>query len=317
MGVKQGGVLSPILFNMCLDVLLLNLQKSGFGCHIGNEFMGCFAYADDIILLSPTCHGINKMFDICDKYSHLYSLTFNKDKTKVIIFDDKHDAQSFLLCNNCINVSKCEKHLGVLIGRKVNKLNIVNSISELTCLSNYMCSVFKDVQFDIKYQLFKTFCMPLYGSVLWDFSNADMTLLFSRWRVCVKRLLRISPLCHSNLLHWIVNDIPVDMQLYKRFIKFLKHLYTTNNYCISLCARLAIGGSGSSVSNNLTVLSDVFHTPRYTLPEYEIDSDVGLEADYEEKVAGNIRDLLSLRDSPNSSFTFSELNDMITFLCSS
>ena len=31
-GVKSGGVLSPILFNMYLDVLLLNLQKSGFGC---------------------------------------------------------------------------------------------------------------------------------------------------------------------------------------------------------------------------------------------------------------------------------------------
>ena len=146
-------------------------------------------------------------------------------------------------------MSKYEKHLGVLIGRNVNKLNIVNSISELTCLSNYMCSVFKGVQFDIKYQLFKTFCMPLYGSDLWDFSNADLTLLFSRWRVCVKRLLKISPLCHGNLLHWIVNDIPVDMQLYKRFIKFLKHLYTTNNYCISLCARLAIEGSVSSVSN--------------------------------------------------------------------
>ena len=59
-------------------------------------------------------------------------------------------------------------------------------------------------------------------------------------------------------------------------IQFLKHLYTTNNYCISLCARLAMEGSGSSLGNNLTVLSDVFHTPRYTLPEYEIDSDVRL-----------------------------------------
>ena len=44
---------------------------------------------------------------------------------------------------------------------------------------------------------------------------------------------------------------------------------------------------------------------------------MSLEADYEEKVAGNIRDPLSLRDSTNSSFTFSELNDMTTFLCSS
>ena len=76
----------------------------------------------------------------------------------------------------------------------LKKLNILNSITELTCLSNKMCSVFKGGQFDVKYQLFKTFCMPLYGSVLWDFSNADLTLFYSRWRVCVKRLLKITAL---------------------------------------------------------------------------------------------------------------------------
>ena len=180
-----------------------------------------------------------------------------------------------------------------------------------------MCSVFKGVQFDVKYQLFKAFCMPLFGSVLWDFSNADLMLFYSRWRVCVKKLLKISPLCHCNLLQWIVNDIPVDMQLYNKFIKFLKHLCTTNNNCISLWARLAIEGSGSSVSNNLTILSNVFHIPRYKLPEYKIDFDVRLEEDYEEKIVGNIRNLLSLKHSRKSNFTFSELNEKITFLFSS
>ena len=107
-----------------------------------------------------------------------------------------------------------------------------------------------------------------------------MTLFYSRWRICVKRLLRISPLHRGNLLHWIVNDISVDMQLYNGFIKFLKHLYTTNNNCISMCACLAIEGSVSSASFNLTVLSNVLHTLRYKLPEYKIDFDVSLEADF-------------------------------------
>ena len=34
-GVKQGGVLSPILFAVYVDSLLGRLEQSGVGCHIG------------------------------------------------------------------------------------------------------------------------------------------------------------------------------------------------------------------------------------------------------------------------------------------
>ena len=34
MGVKQGGVISPVMFNLYLDNLLISLKQSGLGCHI-------------------------------------------------------------------------------------------------------------------------------------------------------------------------------------------------------------------------------------------------------------------------------------------
>jgi len=52
-GVKLGGVFSPVLFCIYIDNLLVQLLKSGFGCYIGNTFVGALAYADDIVLVAP------------------------------------------------------------------------------------------------------------------------------------------------------------------------------------------------------------------------------------------------------------------------
>ena len=52
-GVKQGGVLSPILFAIYTDGLLKRLEETGVGCHMGSRFTGALAYAYDITLLAP------------------------------------------------------------------------------------------------------------------------------------------------------------------------------------------------------------------------------------------------------------------------
>ena len=60
-GVRQGGVLSPILFNVYMDGLLKRIQKQDIGCHFGTVFMGALCYADDLISLSPTRRGLQKI----------------------------------------------------------------------------------------------------------------------------------------------------------------------------------------------------------------------------------------------------------------
>jgi len=59
-GVRQGGILSPYLFAIYIDDIIVQLRNSGYGIQIGNIFAGCLLYADDIALLSCRCCGLSK-----------------------------------------------------------------------------------------------------------------------------------------------------------------------------------------------------------------------------------------------------------------
>ena len=65
-GVKQGGILSPILVTIYLGLLLHELKDSGLGCHIGTNFMADLAYADDVVLVVPSLYSLKSMLKLCE-----------------------------------------------------------------------------------------------------------------------------------------------------------------------------------------------------------------------------------------------------------
>ena len=75
--------MSPLLFNIYIDVLLEHLAKSCHGCYVGEIFTGCLAYADDI-LLSPNVDALENMLKICEECSVNFSIKFNTSKSKLL-----------------------------------------------------------------------------------------------------------------------------------------------------------------------------------------------------------------------------------------
>ncbi len=45
------------LFAVYIDGLLIRLEETGVGCHMGIRFIGALAFADDLNLLTPTLSG--------------------------------------------------------------------------------------------------------------------------------------------------------------------------------------------------------------------------------------------------------------------
>ena len=85
--VKQGGVISPLLFSRYIDQLFSQLEHSGLGCHVGASYAGAFGYADDIALVAPSMQCLKKMIVICEKYANSHSITFNPNKSKLLCFN--------------------------------------------------------------------------------------------------------------------------------------------------------------------------------------------------------------------------------------
>ena len=53
--------LSPFLFAIYVDDLIVKLRQFGFGLYVGSLFIGCILYADNLTLLSCSCYGLQKL----------------------------------------------------------------------------------------------------------------------------------------------------------------------------------------------------------------------------------------------------------------
>ena len=189
------------------------------------------------------------MYKVCKDFGEKYDIVFNPQKSKLMVFGKA--IEGLYIDNNYVKCSHTEKHVGHLIGPQLNSKDISSKSNELMMNTNHILSVFGNASLEVKYQLFKTFCMPLYGSVLWDYSLKGVDSFFVTWRKCIRRLLNIPYNTHSDLLHLICNDLPVDCQLHKRVYKFVVSLSKSENMYNNLSLKLALNGSGSRICNSI------------------------------------------------------------------
>ena len=85
-GTRQGGVISPYLFTRYIRPLILALASSGIGCNIGGMAGNNFAYADDMVLLAPSCYALQDLIRILEYYCVKLNIICNTKKTVCMVF---------------------------------------------------------------------------------------------------------------------------------------------------------------------------------------------------------------------------------------
>ena len=167
--------------------------------------------------------------------------------------------------------------------------------------------------------------MPLYGSVLWDFSHTSFKRFMTAWRRGIRSILSLHPRTHCALLAPICDDAEPETQLLVRLIKFLRALNDSKNSVVKTCFTLAMSGSQSATSRSIAVLCSKTSKQRYDIVNNNVSPHCFFPRNVPSSESLLIRDLLRMRNDVivapvqfnSSMLSFNEIDFMITFLCTS
>ena len=263
-GVRQGSVLSPILFCFYMNDLFRIMQQSRSGCYIESYYAGCFGYADDLLLLSPSRAGLQEQLYIAEKYAKQQNISFStnidpkKSKTKGIIFsknDIKHDIANVILNGNPLPWVTSAKYLGNKLTNRIN--GMLEDIKEKR--ARYIernCELNQDFPFahpELKCKMNQIYNSSFSGSVLWDLTSKESQSIISTWSVSVKHMWDIPIQSHRYLMEPL-GGTHLKTMLYSRFIKFIKSIQTGNKLAAKLLLEMIKDNTETITGRNIKII---------------------------------------------------------------
>ena len=84
-GLRQGCLLSPVLFALYLNDLNRQIKESSQGVLVDDISINSLLYADDLVLIAKDRKDLQSQLDTLDKFSKSLKMEVNLDKTKVML----------------------------------------------------------------------------------------------------------------------------------------------------------------------------------------------------------------------------------------
>ena len=231
-GIRQGGVASPVLFTLYMDVLIERLEAEKIGCHIGSEFYGIMCYADDVTLVAPTTSALQKMIQTCEQLGVDFDVKYNAGKSVCIQLGGLQiiPHPNIIINGESLKWEDSVKLLGNIVNSQLNdNADIKRKQNDFLVRTNAILARFQHASRQAKIKLFTGKCCSFYGSQMWVLKGKSINELAVSWRKAVRWLLGLPRTTKSALLPYLMKCNNLKEQLGIRFIKFIKTILSSDN----------------------------------------------------------------------------------------
>ncbi|XP_036341061.1 uncharacterized protein LOC118750446 [Rhagoletis pomonella] len=219
-GTPQGGVLSPLLWNLTVNTLLSQLQSTG--CQV-------VAYADDLALTAVgkhpqiLCDLVQGALGVVETWSKKSGLSVNPGKTVMVLFTKKiKTVQVQLPFLNGVTLALSEevRYLGVVLDRKLTWRRNVEERGKKALTALYACKSAIRKKWGLKPHIVSwmyTAVVPpilFYGITVW-WPSVDKLTIKSRLtkvqRVACMMITGALPSTPTKALETLLHFLPVDL----------------------------------------------------------------------------------------------------------
>ena len=292
-GVRQGAILSAILYCFYVNNLYKILRRNGSGCWVNSHFFGILGYSDDSFLLAPSLDALQEMLKICEEFAVQHNLKFStnenpeKCKTKCIAFLARdRPLKQVILCGDPLPWVEHGKHLGNTIENKINGMKMDTKQKRARYIEKNI-ELIQEFHFahpKTKIELNRIYNGHFTGSPLWDLFNRETEMICNSWNKSVRLMLGVPLNTHRYFLEPLSGLKHLKVTLITRFLNFISQIQKSPkilpNVLLQCIKRDCRSVTGSNLRNILLltnkddisqlVNSDVTKLVYMPVPDHEI-----------------------------------------------
>jgi hypothetical protein len=175
-GLRQGCILSPLLFNLFINDLVSAIKENTSGIPVADENICVLMYADDLVMLARNERDLQQMLDVLNTWCFQWGMNVNQSKSEIMHFRIPSKSRTnvkFRIGENVTNIVPHYRYLGLVLNEFLDFSftagHVAMAASRALGILIAKSKAYGGMPFSSFSKLYKSIVLPVihYGSAIW------------------------------------------------------------------------------------------------------------------------------------------------------